>query len=30
MLTDRYKQALQFTAEVHEGHMKKGGGVAFV
>ena len=30
MLTDRYKQALQFTAEVHEGHMKKGGGVAYL
>ena len=30
MLTDRYKQALQFTAEVHEGHMKKGGEVAYL
>lgn len=30
MLTDRYKQALQFTAEVHEGHTKKGSDVAYL
>jgi len=30
MLTDRYKQALQFTAEVHEGHRKKGSDVAYL
>ena len=30
MLTDRYKRALQFTADVHEGQMKKGGEVAYL
>ncbi len=30
MLTDRYKQALQFTAEVHEGHTRKGSDVAYL
>jgi len=30
MLTDRYKQALQYTAEVHEGHTKKGSDVAYL
>ena len=30
MLTERYKRALQFAADVHEGHMKKGGDVAYL
>lgn len=30
MLTDRYKQALQFTADVHEGHQKKGTSVSYL
>ena len=30
MLTDRYKQALQYAAEVHEGHTKKGSDVAYL
>ena len=30
MLTDRYKQALQFAAEVHEGHTKKGTGISYL
>jgi (p)ppGpp synthase/HD superfamily hydrolase len=30
VLTDRYKQALQFAADVHEGQTKKGSGVAYL
>ena len=30
MLTDRYKQALQFAADVHEGQTKKGSGIAYL
>lgn len=30
MLTDRYKEALQFAAEVHEGHTKKGTEVSYL
>lgn len=30
MLTDRYKLALQFAADVHEGHTKKGSEIAYL
>ena len=30
VLTDRYKLALQFAADVHEGQTKKGSGVAYL
>ena len=30
MLTDRYKKALQFAADVHEGQVKKGTEIAYL
>ena len=30
MLTDRYKQAMQFAATVHDGHLRKGTQVAYL
>jgi (p)ppGpp synthase/HD superfamily hydrolase len=30
VITDRYKQALQYAAEVHEGHTKKGSDVSYL
>ena len=30
VLTDRYKQALQFAADVHQGQTKKGSGIAYL